>query len=156
MASWYINPGLGSGTNAGTSWANAFNSTTTAWTDAITASAAGDDFYVNAASTATNTTAQTLTFKGTSAAPNRVFSCSTITNNPPVTADLGIGAAHTTTGNSSVIINGFVYIYGCTFTQGSGANSVNVTVSSAATGEATFDTCKFIFGGTSGGLFKFG
>src|SRR5690348_3756530 len=120
MASWYINPGLGSGTNAGTSWANAFNSTTTAWTDAITASAAGDDFYVNAASTVSNTTNQTLTFKGTAAAPNRVFSCSTITNNPPVTADLGVGAAHTTTTTGTCTIRGFVYIYGVTFNTGSG------------------------------------
>jgi len=157
MANWYINPGLGSGTNAGTSWANAFNSTTTAWTDAITASAAGDDFYVNAASTCSNSTAQTLTFKGTAAAPNRVFSCTTITNNPPVTADLGIGAAHTTTGGSAVVIVGFVYIYGCTFNTGSGANSVNLSVGSTnAAFEVTFDTCKVVLGGTNGGVIKLG
>jgi len=150
MANWYINPGLGSGTNAGTSWANAFNSTTTAWTDAITASSAGDDFYVNAASTVSNSTAQTLTFKGTSASPNRVFSCSTITNNPPVTADLGVGAAHTTTGAVTTAIRGFVYIYGCTFTAGSGANNATLSFGTAGSSDITLDTCKCILAGTTG------
>lgn len=145
MASWYVNPGLGSGTNAGTSWANAFNSTTTSWTDAITASSAGDDFYVNAASTVSNASAQTLTFKGTSASPNRVFSCSTITNNPPVTGDLGVGAAHTTTGNSGQTISGHVYIYGCTFNMGTGAVNPTFTfVGGSVDSDITLETCKII------------
>ena len=123
MANWYINPGLGSGTNAGTSWANAFDNTATAWADAISASSAGDDFYVNSASTCTNTTTQTLTFKGTAASPNRIFSCSTITHNPPLTADLGAGAAFTSTGAVSINVAGCFYMYGCNINVGSASNS---------------------------------
>lgn len=141
MASWYIDPGLGSGTNAGTTWANAFNNAATAWADAITASAAGDDFYVNAASTCTNTTSQTLTFKGTAASPNRIFSCSTITTNPPVTADLGAGAAYTTTGASSITVRGYFYMYGVVFNVGTGTSAASFSCANTGTSEQTYDAC---------------
>lgn len=140
---WYIDPGLVGGTNAGTSWTNAFNATDgTAWATAITASSAGDDFYVNAASTNTNTTSQTLTFKGTAAAPNRVFSCSTLTGAPPILADLGRGAAYTTTGASSITIRGYVYIWGVDFNCGTGTSAASFSLANT-TAEQYYDNCKF-------------
>lgn len=142
MANWYINPGLGSGTNAGTSWANAFNSTTTAWTDAITASSAGDDFYINSASTLSIAGAQTLTFKGTNASPNRIFSCSTITNNPPVAADLGVGATVTTTGANAISINGTAYIFGVIFNSGTGTTGTNFNIPLSGSCDLTFEQCQ--------------
>ena len=151
MANWYVNPGLGSGTNAGTSWANAFDNTATAWADAISASSAGDDFYVNGASTCSNTTAQTLTFKGTFASPNRIFSCSTITNNPPQTADLSAtpGAAFVTTGASAINLAGSFYMYGCKITAGDSSNGANIFFAQAAAAADQFlDNCALKHGGT--------
>lgn len=132
----------GSNTSPYDTWAKAANNTATAWADAITASAAGDDFYIDAAFTETNSTNQTLTFKGTAASPNRVFSCTTITNDAPVTADLGAGATYTITGTITFIITGFVYFYGVTFNIGSGAGATTWTLQNNLTSEIMFDTCQ--------------
>lgn len=140
---WYINPGSGSGANTGKSWADAFNSATTAWADAIAASAAGDDFYVNSASTCSNSSGQTLTFKGTVAKPNRIFSCSVLTNSPPTIGDLAAGAAFTVTGNSAIALDGSFYVYGVTFNQGTGAaGSPGISIGTNAGADQTFDTCQ--------------
>lgn len=139
---WYINSNAG-GANTGLNWTDAFNNSGTAWSDAITASSAGDDFYVMANSVTTNATAQTLTFKGTQASPNRVFSCTAgTTNTPPVTADLGVGAAFTTTATSAQTINGVVYIYGVTFNVGTNTTTVSFTLAGAANSDITLDTCQ--------------
>lgn len=130
----------GSNTSPYDTWAKAASSTTTAWADAITASAAGDDFYVDSALAVSNASAQTLTFKGTKTAPNRVFSCSTITHDAPTTADLGAGASFTTTGASGLTVNGSVYIYGVTFNVGTGSSAANAVFASADS-EITLDTC---------------
>jgi len=155
-AVWYINPGLGSGSNNGTSWANAFKSATTAWTDAIAASAAGDDFAVNAASSCANTTAQTLTFKGTLTSPNRVFSFSGLTHGtstslPPAT-DLGAGAAISVTGTSTGLnVNGYVYFYGLAITWGASGNNGNAfnPLSAVVPGEQEWVNCTFTCNGDS-------
>lgn len=139
---WYVNPGLGSGGNTGADWANAFSNAASAMTDAITASSAGDDFYINSASTLTNTTSQTWTFKGTAASPNRVFSCSTITNQPPVTADLGTGAVITNTGTVAQNITGFVYIYGLVFNNSTGSSTVNFNLCNNVSSDITLDSCQ--------------
>lgn len=137
---WYVDPGLAGGNNDGSSWANAFNNATTAWDDAITASSAGDDFYVNAASVCSNAANKTYTFKGTAGAPNRIFSCSGITNNPPQLADLGVGAQLTTTGNNSLAVRGYIYVYGVIFSGGTGANAAGILLA-GTTAEQTYDSC---------------
>lgn len=139
---WYVDPGLGTGLNNGTSWANAFNNVATAWNDAITASSAGDDFYVNAASICTFAGAQALAFKGTSAAPNRIFSCTGITNNPPQLADVGPGAQFNTTGTSNIFITGYFYCYGCYFNCGTGTSAVQLNIMNSTTSQMTFDSCQ--------------
>lgn len=137
---WYVDPGLAGGNNDGSSWANAFNNASTAWDDAITASSAGDDFYINAASNCSNAASKTYTFKGTAAAPNRIFSCSGITNNPPQSADLGVGAQVTTTGNSNLLVRGYLYAYGVIFNCGTGANAASITLAGTLA-EQTYDSC---------------
>lgn len=143
----------GSNTSPYDTWAKAANSTTTALADAITASAAGDDFYWDNTFAISNASAQTLTFKGTAAAPNRIFSCSGITNDAPLTADLGVGASFTTTGNSGITINGYFYCYGVTFNCGTGANAASVTLANTGTGTLQiYDTCAMKLLSTGNGL----
>lgn len=131
----------GSNTSPYDTWAKAANSTTTAMTDAITASSAGDDFYIDAAFTITNTTSQTWTFKGTAASPNRVFSCSGITHDAPTSADLGVGATHTNTGTVAQNITGFVYIYGLTFNIATGSSTINFNLGNNVSSDITLDSC---------------
>ena len=138
MATWYVNSAA-TGSGAGTSWTNAC----TTLAAAISLSAAGDDFDVlstHAESTAGNLT---LAFKGTAAAPNRVFSCDN-TNNPAQASDLLSGASITTTGASTLTLYGFVYVYGVTISCGSGANAgaLNIDGTQGTNSEITLDGCK--------------
>lgn len=134
---WYINPGSGTGANTGKSPADAFNNASTAWADAIAASAPGDEFYVNSTSNCSNASFQTLGFKGTAALPNRVWSC-TFGNNPPTLADLAFGAQFTTTGSNSITVSGSFYINGVVFNNGTGAGATTFT----STGiEGIYDNC---------------
>lgn len=138
---WYIDPSLGTGLNNGSSWPNAFNNPATAWADAIAASSAGDDFYVNAASNCSNAGSQILTFKGTVGAPNRIFSCTGITNNPPQLADLGAGAQFTVTGNNLLTVRGYLYAYGIVFNGGSGgAGAIGINLGNTLS-EQVYDSC---------------
>lgn len=132
----------GSNTSPYDTWAKAANSATTALADAITASNAGDDFYCDAAFVLSNSSAQTYTFKGTAAAPNRFFSCSTITNDAPTTADLGRGATFTTTGASGQTVRGVVYIKGANFNVGTGTTAAGFTTASANGNDVTLDDCQ--------------
>lgn len=136
---WYVNPGSGTGANNGLTPADAFNSATTAWADAIAASSPGDDFYINSASTCSNASTQTLTFKGTAALPNRIFSC-TFGNNPPGLTDLAAGAAFTTTGSSNITIRGYFYAYGLVFNCGTGANAASFVIADSLSLQ-TYDSC---------------
>jgi hypothetical protein len=134
MATWYVNSAA-AGTGAGTSWANAC----TTLAAAIALSSAGDDFDVASTHAETTASALTLTFKGTAAAPNRVFSCDT-TNSPAQASDLLAGASVTTTGTSALSVSGFVYIYGVTFNCATSTGVTNLTIASAA-GNVILDTC---------------
>lgn len=125
------------GTGTGASWVNAC----TTLAAGITASAAGDDIYIRNSSAETGASNLTLTFKGTAASPNRVFSC-TNANAPATTADLTAGAGVTTTGTSSITITGFVYIYGVNFNVGTGAGAIAFNAPNGTNAEITFDTCQ--------------
>ena len=84
--------------------------------------AAGDDCYVSNNHAETQSTAMTLTSPGTSASPCRVICVSDAGSTPPASADLATTATITTTGNSSITINGFLFGYGLTIRSGSGAS----------------------------------
>lgn len=134
----------GSNTSAYDTWVKAASSTTTGMTDAITASAAGDDFYADAAMTISNAAGATWTLKGTAAAPSRLFSCSGITNDAPVTADLGRGFTHTNTGTVAQTITGFGYIWGVNFNVGN-SGACNFNLCNNATSDLTLDDCQINF-----------
>ena len=143
MATWYVDS-TATGTGAGTSWVNAV----TTLAGAIALSAAGDDFDVSSAHAETQASALTLTFKGTAASPNRVFSCDK-TNAPAQASDLLAGAAVTTTGANALTMNGVGYVYGVTFNIGTGTTGVNATIGTTST-DLVFDTCAFKFLVTTG------
>jgi hypothetical protein len=136
MATWYVDSTATGGTGAGTSWTNACLTMAAA----ITLSAAGDDFNVYNAHAETQASAPTLTFKGTAAAPNRVFSCNR-TNSPAQDSDLLAGAAITTTGAFGITITGFAYIYGVTLNVGTGTTLAVLTLVSTVASDLTFENC---------------
>lgn len=134
-----------SGTSAN-GWVNALLTTAAA----ITLSAAGDDF--NLASTHAESTAGglTLTFPGTAANPNRIFSCDT-TNAPAQGSDLLIGASITTTGTSNFGMLGVIYCYGLKLSAGTatGASFLGLASSGTPVGGQTYQSCSLIIGATS-------
>lgn len=136
MASWYIRSGA-AGAGTGADWANAF----TTLAAAITASTAGDTFYVAADHAGTQASALTLTFKGTNAAPDRVLCVNQAGSVPPVAADLRTTATVTTTGANGITIAGNVYIYGIQFNAGDGANTASLTIGATAVCTQTFQAC---------------
>ena len=137
MATWYVDSTATGGTGVGTSWANACLTLAAA----IALSAAGDDFDVYNGHAETQASALTLTFKGTPASPNRVFSCDR-TNSPAQASDLLAGASVTTTGTNAITISGIAYIYGVTFNNGTGTTAASFVLGSTTSFDLTFDTCQ--------------
>jgi hypothetical protein len=144
MATWYVDS-TATGTGAGTSWVNAC----TTMAAAITLSAAGDDFNVYNGHSESYGSAQTLTFKGTTSSPNRIFSCDK-TNAPAQASDLLAGASFSTTTTFPISVGGSVYIYGFSFTAGQAAVvSAGVSLNIGNTGRLVLDTCALSIPGTS-------
>lgn len=143
MASnWYISSTTGNDTNGGTSWADARATMTGGL--AIGGYAAGDTFYVAQDHAETQASVMTLTFKGTTAAPDRVICVNRLGSVPPVSADLrpptlaaGVwtptATVSTTAANSMTFTGGaYVYIDGIVFQAGSGASVASLIINSGA------------------------
>lgn len=112
--------------------------------------AAGDTIYIssNSAETISSGTT-TLTFPGTTAAPNQLVSVTQSTSVPPAAADVNStpSASIATTLASSIIITGFARISGVTISAGSGNNSSSLSVrNSGATtpGGLSFVNCALV------------
>lgn len=148
MATWYVDSSATGGTGAGTSWTNACLTTAAA----IALSAAGDDFNIYSGHAETQASALTLTFKGTAASPNRIFSCDR-TNTPAQASDLVAGASISTSGAFNIAIGGDVYCYGLTFSAGSAANAASIILGSDIGGgnirNQTFENVSLILNNTS-------
>ena len=142
MASWYVNSAA-AGTNA---WVLAglmlVHPCSQLLALAVSPPAAGDSIFILSTSAETYSTATTLTFKGTSAAPNYIYSTDN-TNSPPQSTDLVAGASISTTGASALTITGTCYFYGITFSSGTLTNAANLLISNAICFAFSmhFDTC---------------
>lgn len=136
MSNWYVYSGA-TGAGTGADWTNA----KTTLAAAATAAAAGDDIWVASDHAESDSTAQTITFPGTSGSPNRCMSVSRAGSVPPAGADVTAGATVTTTGNVGIIINGTVYVYGITFNVGTGTTSAGISLAASAGNAQTYDTC---------------
>ncbi len=117
MATRYVWSGAG-GSADGSSWANAHLT----FAAAVTASTAGDLFLVDSTHSESNASAQTLTFKGTSAAPDTVISVLQATGVPTQ------GAAFITTGANGMSVAGSGYFDGLNLTAGSASNAAVLTL----------------------------
>ncbi len=120
MATRYVWSGAG-GAGTGADWTNAH----TTFAAAITASTAGDLFLVDSTHSESNASVQTLTFKGTSAAPDIVISVLQATGVPTQ------GAAFITTGANAMTINGTAYFDGLNVTCGSSTSAAILNLGTA-------------------------
>jgi hypothetical protein len=137
MAARYVWSGA-SGSANGSSWANAHLTLAAA----ITASAAGDVFYVAHDHANNYGTSTFLTFKGTSASPNRVLCVNREGSVPPVEADLTTGAAEGTNGAfTNLSISGAAYIRGMKLAPGSGQTGQCDASIGPASQVMILDTC---------------
>lgn len=146
MAAFYVWSGA-VGTGTGASWVNA----KTTLQAAITAGAAGDTYYVAQDHAETAAAATTITFKGTSAAPDIILCVDRAGSVPPVSADLRTTGSITTTGANSLSIGAtasatVVYIDGLIFSSGSGATTAALIFN---LGWQYFKNCTFVKAGTS-------
>jgi len=119
MAHVYVYSGA-AGAGTGADWANAYTTLEAAAEAAGTA--AGDSIWVAHDHAESQAAAVTITFKNTSAAPGTVMCVNRAGTVPPVSADLRTTAVVTTTGGNVLsLLSGVTYIYGVTFSSGSGA-----------------------------------
>jgi hypothetical protein len=111
--------------------------------------AAGDTMYIADNHAETQGTAAGIGSPGTAVAPC-YWLCVDHTKAPPGSADLKTTATISTTGTSSIAINGFIYMYGLTFSSGSAASNAPIVFNPTTLGEEAFlDTCNLILNTTS-------
>lgn len=140
MANRYVYSGAG-GAATGADWANAHLTLAAA----ITASSAGDTFFVASDHSHNYGASTTLTFKGTLTAPDRIVSVNRAGSVPPVAADVLAGALEgTNAASTNLTINGNFYSYGVTFAVGSGqSTSCDVRCGTSGSPLQVYDNCQF-------------
>lgn len=137
MANVYVRSAA-AGAGTGADWANAY----TTLAAALTAKAAGDDFWVSEDHAETQATAMTLTPPGTAGAWNRIICVNHAGSVPPVAADLATTATITTTGaNGITIAGGYAYWRGITFNVGTGSGTTSGFTILSTPGAAVMELC---------------
>jgi len=137
MAHVYVDSNA-AGSGTGADWANAY----TTLAAALTAKAAGDNFWIAHNHAETQASAMTCTSPGTLAAPCTVMCVNSAGTVPPVSADLRTTATVTTTGNSAMTLTGLnTYYYGITFNCGSAANAATLAVAQGIASYTYFKDC---------------
>jgi hypothetical protein len=127
------------GTGSGADWTNAH----TTLAAAITASTAGDTFFVADDHAETGTAALTLTFKGGALTRDTIL-CADHTVASPTAADLKTTGSVTTTGTAAAItINGYFYMYGVKFNVGTSTSAQKLNQATGALAYQTYDSCRF-------------
>lgn len=145
MANVYVYSGA-AGAGTGADWANAY----TTLAAALTAKAAGDDFWVADDHAESTAGAVTLTSPGTAASPCRILCVLRSGGSvPPVAADLRTTATVSTTGANAITFVGHAYYYGITFTAGSAASNASINLSNGSAVYTVFDSCRLKLGNTS-------
>jgi hypothetical protein len=139
----YVRSTDGSDSDNGSTFALANATLTGAIADAV----AGDRIWVSDNHAESTAGSITLAMPGTIAAPNQVL-CGDDAAEPPTS--LATTATVSTTGNNGITITGSGYIYGITFTSGSGALGSSAPFNIGGAGnKQMYDACNFVLGTSS-------
>ncbi len=148
MAVWYVDSAA-TGSNTGTSWANAWTSLSSAPASVV----AGDDVYISHQHNAPISTNTTYAFNGTSADPIRLISVNKGTGAVTFGAKIESINANSYTLNNSLVIIGIDFYLG----TGTGFSNISVNMGSQAGSNIWIEDCKFTFGTThTSARFTFG
>jgi hypothetical protein len=142
MANRFLRSTDGSNSDNGSTWALA--KATLAGVISIPL-AAGDTCFASQAHSEVSASSLSYTFNGTLGNPTRVI-CGNDAAEPP-TADAST-AAISTTGASSISINGSVLMRGFVFTVGNGANAANFSILGLSAAIQRYENCDFIHADT--------
>lgn len=144
MANIYVYSGAG-GAGTGADWTNAF----TTMTAAIAAAVAGDVFLLAHDHNQTQASLLTMTFPGTPANPNRVYSVNRAVPTPGG-GDLLAGAKIATTGNNAMAVHGSIEVFGVRLTVADGANAPSLTLCGTANHRQVWRNCIIDFTQSTG------
>src|SRR3990167_9293105 len=147
MTNRYVRSTDGSDASDGLTWANA----EATLTGAAAADVAGDVIWVSQDHAESTAAAITFHWSGTLAAPTRIV-CGNDAAEPPTA--LATTATVTTTGNSTITCssgNDCLYVYGVTFSAGSGATGTASIVLNAGTLPQIYESCNFDLASTGTG-----
>jgi hypothetical protein len=146
MANQYVRSGA-SGSNNGTSWANAWTTLAAAYTGG----AAGDDFWVSDDHSESQGSAMTITCPGTLVAPCRTICVNHAGSVPPVSADLRTTAVVGTSAAFALSLVGCTYAYGITYNSGSGSSgAANMIMGGSSITDLFLDSCQVVLGSSAG------
>lgn len=135
MANIYVRSTDGVNTDNGSTWALA--KLDLAGADGI--DVAGDTIYVSDNHAESTAASVTLSFAGTVASPTRIICGDDAAEPPTAVATTG---TMTTTGTSSITISGNVYVYGMTFSCGTGIGIPLLTLGVSNTVRQVYENCK--------------
>lgn len=136
MANVYVRSGA-AGAGTGADWTNAY----TTLAAALTAKAAGDDFWVSEDHAEAAGGAVTLTAPGTAGSPNRIICVNHAGTVPPVSADLATTASIIAGGANNLVVNGHFYMYGLALVAGNGASASGLILVNATNNCQIFESC---------------
>jgi len=137
MPEIYVRSTDGSDSDDGSTWALA----KATLTGAAAIDAAGDAIYASQSHAETTASAVTLNFAGTLASPTKLICANDAAEPPTAVADT---ASVTTTGTSSITINGKLFAYGFTFNIGTGSSSAHMYQTTNQTnGIQLYEKCQF-------------
>lgn len=109
--------------------------------------AAGDTIYVSADHAETQGSSNSITFQGSATSPCKIL-CVTrpSASIPPASTDLTTGGSITTTGAFAISLSGLpgnYYVYGLTFSAGTGSSAAQLNINNQTSQGAIFEQCTF-------------